>query len=214
MKFLNSFHLKIIAIVTMTIDHVGYHLYPTTDLYRIIGRICFPLIAFLIVEGYKHTSSFKRYVFRMFIFAVIIQVGLSFSGENLVNIFFTLLIGLIAIEAIEKGKSFLVIPLLVLPSLFMFDYGYYGILLIVLMYYAKSALIMAFVSFNIFFIEIIPLTEFSRYRMIPIQYYSLLALPLILMYNGLEGKKMKYFFYFYYPIHILIIVFIKEFLYA
>jgi len=214
MKYLSSFQLKIIAIVTMTIDHIGYHLYPETDLYRIIGRICFPLIAFLLAEGYKHTSNFGKYLYRLLSFAAVIQVVLYFTGEVYVNIFFTLACGLILIYGIEKRQYMIASSVLLIPFLVPLDYGYYGVLMIPLMYFSGKYMVVGFIALNVFFIEIISQTAFFTYALNDLQYYSILALPLILVYNGLEGKKMKYFFYFYYPFHIVVILIIKELFYV
>lgn len=214
MKVLNSFHLKIIAIVTMTIDHIGLILYPSTDFYRIVGRICFPLIAFLIAEGYKHTSSVTKYITRLVIFAVTIQFVMYFLESYRLNIFFTLALGLSLISLIEKERYISCVPLLLIPYLLPIEYGYYGVIMIVMMYFAKNLAAASIIFMNIVFIDVLPMTQYYEFSMPVIQFYSVLAIPFILLYNGLEGKKMKYWFYFYYPIHLVILLIIKEFLYA
>lgn len=71
---LDSFTLKIIAITAMVIDHVGLLFFPTIAIFRIIGRLTIPIMAYLITEGYKKTRSIKKYMFRLFIFALISMV--------------------------------------------------------------------------------------------------------------------------------------------
>ena len=69
-KFLSNFDLKILAIITMTIDHIGAIMYPNIDIFRIIGRVSFPIFAFLLVEGFKHTSNKHKYYIRLNLFAI------------------------------------------------------------------------------------------------------------------------------------------------
>jgi len=214
MKKLTSFDLKLIAIITMTIDHIGYHIFPQVEVYRIIGRICFPIIAFLIAEGYRHTSNLNKYISRLGLFAIIIQIALATTNTNFYNIFFTLTLGLILIHSIEQRQYSIIFPVIIIPFFIPVDYGYYGILTIVLMYYTKIWVSLAFLINNLVFIYILPKTFLHPSSMHEIQIYSLLALPLIFMYNGRQGKKMKYFFYVYYPLHIAVILLIKEYIYG
>ena len=68
---MNSNQLKLFAIITMVIDHIGYALFPEVLLLRIIGRLSLPIFAFLVAEGYHYTRNIKQYMFRIFIFAII-----------------------------------------------------------------------------------------------------------------------------------------------
>ena len=87
--------LKFIAIATMVIDHIGLALFPDELIWRYIGRISFPIFAFLIVEGFVHTSDFKKYIGRILLFAIISEIpfNLLVSGKVLdfthQNVFFT-----------------------------------------------------------------------------------------------------------------------------
>lgn len=99
---MSSFVLKMIAIVTMFCDHLGYALFNHFSYFNYIGRLAFPLFAFGISEGYSHTRSKKNYCMRLLMFGIISQVPFMwftsiFRNEFALNIFFTLLIGLIAI---------------------------------------------------------------------------------------------------------------------
>ena len=60
--YLSSFWLKIIAVVTMVVDHVGMLLFPGNIMFRVVGRVSFPLFCFLIVEGFYHTKDIKKYL--------------------------------------------------------------------------------------------------------------------------------------------------------
>ena len=71
---MSSFVLKIIAIISMFIDHIGYAIFGKLSYFNYIGRLAFPIFAFQISEGYVHTKNLKRYFFRLFLFALISQV--------------------------------------------------------------------------------------------------------------------------------------------
>ena len=94
-KGINTFTLKLIAILSMTIDHIGYLLFPKVTLLRIVGRIAFPIFAYLIAEGFVHTGDVKKYLLRLGIFAILSEIpyDLVISGNVLdleqQNIFFT-----------------------------------------------------------------------------------------------------------------------------
>src|SRR6056297_2543004 len=134
---MTSFHLKLIAITTMLIDHIGAVLFPEIIVFRIIGRLAFPLFAFLLTEGYRHTSNLKSYLIRLGVFALISQYPFweAFGYDAGLNIFFTLTLGLIAIYLFEKYQSILpILALSFLADLTHMDYGMFGILLIFLLY--------------------------------------------------------------------------------
>lgn len=96
--------LKIIALITMTIDHVGYFLYPTEQWLRIIGRIAFPIFAFLIAEGCRYTRNKKKYFITMLIFAVVCQVAMSIAtGSLTMNIFVTFIFSQLMIFAFDQA---------------------------------------------------------------------------------------------------------------
>ncbi len=108
---MSRFQLKILAIVTMLVDHTGAILFPQFPVLRIIGRISFPIFAFLISEGLLHTSNVKKYLWRLFLFALISEVpfDLAFYGQlfhpQRQNIFFTLVLGLAAIAFLNVYRN-------------------------------------------------------------------------------------------------------------
>lgn len=223
MKFINSFYLKIIGIVTMTIDHIGYVLYPNNETLRIIGRIAFPIFAFLIAEGFRHTSDKYKYLLRLTVFALVIQapffindfLDLNILGVNVpTNIFFTLALGLYALIILNESKKnyWQLLLVVLLAFLFDVDYGLYGVILIVIMYYFKDALLaLVVIGYNLIFYfgrDIFP-TIFAydtyKLRFSSIQVFSIMSVLFIIMYNSKRGIKMKYFFYIYYPLHLIIL---------
>ena len=124
---LNSFWIKIIAIVTMTFDHIGVMMYgePAYEAFRIIGRISLPLFCFLIAEGALHTKSFSKYALRLGIMASVISIAVIGcevipelpSLRNGRNIFLDLLLGATAIYCLRQKKWYIK-ALAILPLLF------------------------------------------------------------------------------------------------
>ena len=71
---MTSFQIKLLAIITMVIDHVGLFFFPHLQIFHIIGRLAFPLFAWLIAKGAKYTENINHYLFRLFVFALLSQV--------------------------------------------------------------------------------------------------------------------------------------------
>ena len=111
---MTSFVLKIIALITMFIDHLGYAIYGRFSYLNYIGRIAFPIFAFQISEGFVHTKNIKKYFIRLLVFAIISQfpfmLFLSTFSKNIyeLNIFFTLSFGLLAIFIFDKSMFSLI----------------------------------------------------------------------------------------------------------
>lgn len=180
-----------------------------------LGRLSFPLFAFLLTEGYVHTSNIKKYFGRLFIFALISQIPFvifrTFVGEGVwLNIMVTLILGLFAIVIFDKIENkLLAIPLVViviyLSGLIKVDYGWYGVLVIFLFYLLKSNKILLTISY----ISVVLLHYYLMSRLNLESIYSILCaifpIVIIWLYNGKEGRKMKYFYYFFYPVHLVII---------
>ncbi len=224
------FHIKIIAIFSMLIDHIGLFLFPEVFFLRIIGRLAFPLFAWLIANGALHTSNIKAYLARLFGFALISQIPYVlisrtndpfFSG---LNIFFTLFLGLMAITLIRDEKNTLIrfaiiIVAAVVAELIGADYGAAGVLSIIAFYLTfKDIKKMVFVQtciFSLFYV--LPATMTMMYTssssFIPplglFQIFAVVSLLFIGFYNNQQGPKLKYLFYFFYPLHLLVLYLIK-----
>lgn len=214
---MSVFILKIIATVSMIFDHSGYILYHGFSWMNYIGRLAFPIFAFLIAEGYSHTKSLKKYFLRLFLFALLSQIpymlythaiGLDFS----LNILFTLLLGLLSIHLYEKASHKWIGVLLFLLCCLIaqyahFDYGWFGITCIFIFHLFKEKRLWMFVSFELvtfanYLYQYIT-TNLYQY-LIVILCCTLSIIPLAL-YNGLKGKSAKYFFYIFYPLHLLLL---------
>ena len=228
--------LKTIAIITMLIDHVGAALvgplrhklpagsqlgvfcqiiYPHM---RNIGRLAFPIFCFLLVEGFLHTRNVKKYAFRMLIFAFISELPFDYAFSNQLfyhahqNVYFTLLIGLlvmIGMSAFEYRRPitkwgnyfYLIMQIAIaagglwLAAFLHTDYNYKGVFLIIVLYALRldRRLQAVFGAITISWEPVAPLAFFP-----------------IWFYNGTRGRQMKYFFYWFYPVHLLILGFLRH----
>jgi hypothetical protein len=208
---MNGFWLKLIALLFMTIDHIGYILFPDLLWLRAIGRLAFPIFAFLVVEGFVHTSNFKKYFSTMIIFAFICQVPALFIANFPVNIFFTLSIGLFAMKVLNYERVNIIFRfvgvffLIFLAEYINADYGAYGVVLILMFYFAKR--------YSLSTIQIVPLYTLVGLMSSFFQLISIFSLIPIYFYNGKRGFSnnfIKYGFYLYYPIHLIILQLILE----
>lgn len=150
---ISSFSLKVIAIVGMTCNHVANALAPAiaslpgigpfalVALYS-LGGLTFPIMAFLLVEGYIHTSNVKRYAARLLVFALISQIPFSLLWGAEGNVLFTLLIGLGVLYAHDHCTSrltFAVLACLGLAASYLCDWGIIGPVMIYLFFICKPS---------------------------------------------------------------------------
>ncbi|PKM56293.1 MAG: hypothetical protein CVV00_00540 [Firmicutes bacterium HGW-Firmicutes-5] len=205
--------LKIIACLTMLIDHIGAILYPDMSLLRMIGRLSFPIFAFLVAEGFHHTHNIKKYGIRLGIFALISEIpyDLAFRG-NLIdfyrqNIFFTLFLGLVCLWLYQRYRThqYMVGMIAIfltgaLSVLLRTDYSIYGIAMIFLFYFFRDRRILACGSASVI--------NFTMGN--AIQGLAILAMPFILAYNGKKGMNLKYLFYGFYPVHLILLYIIHK----
>ena len=226
--------LKIIAIITMIIDHTGKELFPKELIFTYIGRIAFPIFAFQISEGYIHTKNFKKYFYRLLIFALVYQIpfslflGVFYDGDEL-NIFFTLLLGLLSIytyDTIVKKLStnnfllkffstflgfFMVLTIASVGDSLNVDYGFFGVFIIFLFYILKNKKILLTLTFILScflkYLDTLISTDFY-YPNIILCVCTMIPIIFINLYNGKQGKlnqKLKYVFYLVYPVHLLLL---------
>ena len=205
----NNFTLKMIAIITMVIDHVGLIFFPTVPVFRAIGRIAFPIFCFLIVEGFYHTRSHLNYLIRLSIFAVLSEIPFDLAFQNTLfdwshqNVFFTLALGLLAIFCLEEmntNKKF-AIPLLLTwaaADILHCDYGVWGVLLICIFYVTRETPWVRFVLFTLMLY-----VGYIYFDLL--EHYALIAMLPITLYNGKRGPSTKMIFYWFYPLHLLVL---------
>ena len=155
---MSIFLIKIIACITMILDHIKYVI-PVTDNFftQYLGRISFPLFAFTITEGYSHTKDLEKYYKRLFVFAIISQIPFmlfrTFVGDYMMlNIIFTLLLGLVCITIYENiDKEYLSIPLIYsiiyLGYLLKVDYSWYGVCTVFSLHLFKNKKLYLWITF-------------------------------------------------------------------
>ncbi len=211
--------LKVMAIVTMTIDHIGDILYPDTLFLHIIGRLSFPLFAYLVALGIESTKKPKKYMITLFFFALISQIPYFLAFEiqpfERLNILFTLFLGALIIYFFNKRSLLAFIPIL-LSILFRTEGTYYVVLTVACMKLLKSNSKLGFLA--LFALNL-------QFLLIPdTQVLSLFAVPLILLHvknwlkkeilipeNSLAYSLRKYAFYCFYPLHLALLFSIKLF---
>lgn len=216
---MTSATLQWIALLTMTIDHIGYRLFPGTDIFRIVGRLAFPLFVFMLAEGFAHTSGRGKYIGRLALFALLSEIPYQVFAHGAYwwayvlldrflwgNIFFELALIFLALWSIqaarEKNKLFYVgaAACVVLAGFAGTMYGGYGVLMGICFYIFREKRWLAIAC-------LAALTAcYCLQHGSMFQLYAVAAAVPIYFYNGARGPRLpKYFSYIYYPAHLLVI---------
>lgn len=223
---LTNNQLKIIAMISMAFDHIGLLFFPNVAIFRIIGRIAFPIFAYMIAEGCRYTKNRAKYLGMIGAMAVAFQLVYFVAMESLyqgILVTFSLaIITIYSIDGIIKGKKLwgrlasvvalagvvffvFVLPKLLVGTDFDIDYGVWGILLPLAVYFLPNrpwrlgAITLLLVVRAIYY-------SANAISLGTLQWFSLLTVPLLFLYNGERGKaKMKYVFYIFYPAHLVIL---------
>ncbi len=240
MKKLNSNHLKIIAIIAMTIDHIADLLYPgmpnifMSNVMHIIGRLTAPIMFFFICEGYHYTKNVKNYISRLFIFALIshfaycFAFGINFipfsTGDifNQTSIMWTLAWAVVALHILhgknnlKEWQKWLLIILINLIT-FSSDFSSIAVMAILFMYDRRGNLksqMISMMAWLTLYALISYLFVSKTYGLIAMT--AILVYPLLKNYNGKRGKAnwLKWFFYLYYPLHLIIIGALRLYMYG
>lgn len=229
-----SVSLHVIAMAIMTIDHLKM-VFPNVGILTCIGRIAFPIFAFLIVEGYFHTRDLKKYAQRILMFAVLAEIPADLMSRGLFlydghqNVLWTFLIGLGLIHLNEKAKRAGKIPLRILAAVATVAVGYFvgmvtqvdysqaGVLTVLAFYFFRGRKWWCYGGqlVSLVYLHCVELagymltfTLFGQTIMFPRQGLALLALIPIWLYRGEQGRKSKWFQYFcytFYPVHMLVV---------
>lgn len=240
MKKLNSNHLKIIAIIAMTIDHIADLLYPgmpnifISNVMHIIGRLTAPIMFFFICEGYHYTKDVKKYISRLFIFALISHFAycfafginfIPFSTGNIFNqtsIMWTLAWAVVVLHIVhgknnlKEWQKWLLIILINLIT-FSSDFSSIAVMTILFMYDRRGNLksqMISMMAWLSLYALISYLFVSKTYGLIAMT--AILVYPLLKNYNGKRGKVkwLKWFFYLYYPLHLIIIGALRLYMYG
>lgn len=201
---IDAFTLKMIAAITMLIDHTGAIFFPQYLLLRCVGRISFPIFAFLIVEGFLYTKNLKKYARRLFVFALISEFPFDFAFFNGVyighqNVIFTFTIAILIMYIDKKygrkAGAIATVALGLTAEFLRFDYGMFGVLLVMIFYW----------TYDKFYNRLIISSGVLGLLVESYQRFDLLAIIPIALYNGKKGINAKYFFYVFYPGHLVIL---------
>lgn len=207
---MNAFEIKLLAVVLMVADHAGKLLFPQLLVLQLLGRLSFPLFAWLLGMGERYTKNFNAYAYRLLALAIISQpaYSLAFSSVRL-NIFFTLLIGLLTTRYSQRfGAGFRWAIYLcsgLLASALGFDYGCYGVLTIVLLTKYQVLQVRFWVAWVLLNL-LCSLPEFFLY-IASYQFLAVFAPLVVISYNNQQGRK-SYLFYAFYPMHLMILYFL------
>lgn len=233
-RFLDAFTLKCIAMALMFLDHSWVTVAPTSWVWlTCVGRIAFPIFAFQVAEGFRHTHSWKRYLGRMFVFALISEIpfNLIAEGDFLFpfhqNVMFTFCVAILAMAVIEWGRGkgtvwFAVTLVLSIPVFYLLgvlsmgDYAGCGVLTVLLFYlfhgkkfgWIPELLGLWYINWELLGGLVFEWTLGGHEILFPEQGFALLALIPIFLYNGRQGphsKKLQYACYAFYPAHMLLL---------
>ena len=211
--------LKVLACLTMLIDHIGAIFFPYYRWMRIIGRLSFPLYCFLLAEGVHYTRNPVKYGLRLLLTAILVEFpyDLLFSGQftwSKNSAMITLLLGFCAGTAMKQvhgwWKLLTPVPFILLGKYLHGSYGMYGVAMIVMFAllrdvpYATAAQLIAMVLLSL------RMAGFPGH--VSIQIYAVAAMLPILLYNGKKhshNKVMQWSFTLFYPLHILILLLIR-----
>ena len=213
-KPLSQESLKLIACITMLIDHIGVIFVPSWSFMRIIGRISFPIFCFLLVEGFHHTKNARKYGLRLLWGAIISELAfdLAFYGAltwKASNVMVTLFFGFCALQIIHSKqniaiKVICVILFAVAGEMLHSDYGAFGILLVLLFDLTRNLPYKTII--------LIAGMGFLFYHIGGIALWGVLAIIPITLYSSVKrtyNKAIQWAFYLFYPVHLLVLYIIN-----
>ncbi|MBE1444873.1 TraX family protein [Paenibacillus sp. OAS669] len=203
--------MQLIAMLTMLIDHIGLVFFQDQAIWRMIGRIAFPIYAYFIVLGYSRTRNLKLYMVRLFLIALISQVPFMLAfGTRGVNAVGTLLMCVIILYLIDHTAKWIWIPAALVLSagmeVFSFDYGLYGVLLVLIYKYTKShSMVLCHFALNVLFLFL---------KGWVIEAYSIITTIAIVyaptVWKQVEGIRMpKWVWRSFYPVHLMVLAIVE-----
>ncbi len=213
-RILDGTAIKLIAMVSMVIDHLGDNFFPQAIWMRAVGRLALPLFAFCVSEGYIHTHDRKKYLLRMGLFALVSELPfdlltagrLEFTHQNVMATFLLALCALMLYDRISGGDRSAVrnalgvaavIAVGIVSLLLGTDYNFYAVGLVFVFYvyrkYPPLVRIPAAAAFH------------ALMRNMGIYWWGLAAFAVLLGYNGKKGRGLKWLFYVFYPGHMLLL---------
>jgi hypothetical protein len=224
-KIFTDNDIKIIAILTMIVDHVGTMFFPEILMFRIIGRIAFPLFVFMIVQGYFRTSNFKKYCLRLIVLGLISEVpfdlfnhGTVFSLESQ-NVCFTLLLCLLFIKAFDSNKEksvriMLILGFSIVSIITRVDYFFLGILYTMVFYFDQTMKLkplkqgLLFFSYSLLYSLILIVQPLATASLIFTTNYNSIKTENQTAISKFLNINKKYY-YISYPVQFLLLIILK-----
>ncbi|KUP34388.1 conjugal transfer protein TraX [Bacillus halotolerans] len=220
---MNSFVLKLLAIIFMVFDHVYTYIPKYPIWFGYVGKLAAPIFFFMIVEGFIYTRNRKKYIIRLFGFAII-MVALDYILKIPNNIFLSLGCGIVLLTVLDYGKrtkkyALSTIAAIVIGILMLFtEASLYGLGMVLIFYFLrekKGLKIITYILFSLFFLltNLGALDLFNQLFLYDYQWMMVFAFPFFLLYNGKKGYSstfMKWAFYVFYSLHLTVIILIKE----
>ena len=228
-KFLSGNALKLIAALAMLVDHIGLIFFPRYSIFRIIGRLAFPIFAFMIAEGCRYTRNKLRYFLTMSGIATVCQIVYFIALKDTdLSVFVTFSVSILLVYLLQYVKKIFWSPLaprtykiLIFVSFFAaliltyainlkvnMDYGFAGCVmpLFAALFHSDNDSPEFFKKLDNNTVHVLSTGVAMVYMAAvnrPVQYFSLFTIPMLLLYSGKRGKaKLKYFFYLFYPLHL------------
>lgn len=197
----------------MVIDHLGIFFFPQFFIFRVIGRLAFPLFAWLIANGAYYTHDIGKYLRRMYLFALLSQFPFLLANHVVdphfseLNVFCTLFFGLMAIALIKRTGNWvhwflITVVFSLIAQLLQTDYGWFGVAAVVVFYVFYTDFKKMVIAQLILFLT--PFILFPYYLSGLFEPIGLLSLFIIRLYNTQPGPRAKYLFYIFYPLQYLI----------
>lgn len=224
-KIFSQEGLKILACVTMLLDHIGAVFMPSIvnyNLYyalRIVGRLAFPIYCFLLAEGVAHTKNPVKYGLRLFVGILLAEIpfDLALFGRftwDHQSVMVTLFLGFgmaLIIQKLDRTKLVPVIAFAFLAELFRTDYGAWGVGMIALFVLTRERkdrnMIQTLMLAAICYLMNSASVPIFGIR-VPIELFAVLALIPIFLYTGkksIGSKAVQTMFYLFYPVHLLVL---------
>lgn len=215
---MSSFSLRLIALVSMCVDHAGLALFPSVGAFRCVGRLAFPLYCFLIAQGYRHTRDARAYGRRLLLAAILSEIPFDLLIFGRIgcaieqNVLFSLLLGLLSLRAADALGGRPLYALLVTSTLALVamaarvSYGWLGIALCLVfgLCGGRKRILGAAAALLLYTLGL--LLSGVALSWVLVSLCSLLSLPLLALYNGKRGPRaplITFLFYAAYPVHLL-----------
>ncbi len=219
---LDTDFLKLVAIISMTIDHVGSALFSNQIEFRILGRLAFPIFCYCLSVGLAYTKDIKKYLLRIAVVGLISQpfyVLAFYDVENFyanldsLNIFFSLFINLLGAWAVKEKRWWLLSAVVVSHYFIDFDYGYLGLFLVLIFFLCRNRPTLGAILFLLCYMHNFLDLPNNRMKLaigdydLDISVFALLSAPLIFFKTGSGIKIPSFIFYIYYPLHLMVFFF-------